>query len=690
MIQRGIEKIRTEVPILVDSAEDEVMLRDAFVKLLQVIGQLKLVPDDQQKSSLFAVFQYLVTSKQDHMAYFQMIKAATYLIDVHLSEATNNAEKMIFIELLDHFHKLLVDSGKTQKELENMESEVKVSYVDPSSEPQVIENAKKINDRVKSPATVTIVPGTPQVFTVSGTNLDGSTHFSSSAPQVTVGEMVAALKNAEPGNIIQPQQPQQQVSKPIYGPLSTYTKSYTEVVELNRHNFDRVIDENEFVFVLFYAPWCARSQSLSKEFDEARRVYKHMDPPIFFARIDCHQNMEVRDRESIGGYPVIMLYRRNGGNVIPRGPTHPDSLAAILRRSTLEHEHLIVDEAGFDDFIKLAPHSFIGLWPNPESPWIHRYNTIIDKLAYRLPIGLIEDPKLIETLTTRYPTITGPEGVLQMVPQEGVFLFNDCTKHNTMGIFRWMTMNRPVVNELTAENILKFASNKKPSIVLFVNYAINTISLADYGKPYSPDLLVLYSLVDQYKDNFNFYYTDGDFYERLGLVRTPSIAVVDQANESHYTYPHEEISKELVQSFLDNLLKSLVEPRTISQPINTGAPNDRYVTAIAHDRFGEIVLNSNIHSLVYFHEPWCGYCKTMNIYYERAAEEITKQFGTKIQVLDFDSSLNSLPKIMKPIVTSYPFISLFSADNPSDPIIYNGTRNIEALLYFVKSNIQKE
>ncbi|EFA79097.1 hypothetical protein PPL_07922 [Heterostelium album PN500] len=482
--------------------------------------------------------------------------------------------------------------------------------------------------------------------------------------------------------------------KQAWGPASVYNYSETDLVELNKYNFDRAIEENEFVCVLFYAPWCHRSQTITKEIEETRRIYRFNNSKVLFAKVNGHDNIEIRDKQSIGGYPVIQLYRRHGGNVIPRGPTHPYSLAALIRRSTLPPIEHIESMEQYEQFLKVAGHSFIGVFPNNATLEYHKFAFIAKKLSYKIPIGYVNNTELAKEIFTKHRFSTPISGIVLAIPQENIFYLNRCDVHDAPGVFKWLTLTQPSVNELTSDNLSKLANAKKPSVTLFLNYS-NDMIQPIFDKPLSQHLLDIYTLAHEFKTTFDIYYTDGvsyrDFYEKLGITKIPSVAIIDVRNESHYIYPaNQDININNIRKFLQDFLEHKLEPQHSSDRTTDYRQKPRFVSKAVYDNFGDIVLNSKKNTLVYFYEPWCGFCKTMNIYFEKAAEELVSKFGSFVQILDYDCSVNSVPTIMKPIIDGFPHISLFLGDDTQHPITYNGSRSVESIIHFVKSHIEKD
>ncbi|GAM25079.1 hypothetical protein SAMD00019534_082540 [Acytostelium subglobosum LB1] len=476
---------------------------------------------------------------------------------------------------------------------------------------------------------------------------------------------------------------------------SNYVRSYTEVIELNKHNFDRAIEENDFVFVLFYAPWCARSQSLYHEVDEARRLYNYTDIPVLFARVNCASNLELRDKQSIAGYPVIQLYRRYGGNVIPRGPTHPDNLAATIRAATFAPITLLLDKDDLDDYMWSMPHAIYGVFPNNATPEYHKFQFISDRLAYRVPIALINDTSLAQIMFESIDQPPPYQGIIHAIASEGVYELNRC-HDDPAQIFRWMTQTQPAVFELSPESLHRFAT-ALPNIVLFINYTEYSTNVLVENKTYSPELMTLYDTMDEFRQTFRFFYADAemtrDFADKLGITTLPGLAIIDVQAEEHYLFPTSEDMPidivNLLQFMNDYQLSKLTPYRRSDSLLPSSRPGANHVIKAVYDSFEDDVIKSNRLSLVYFYVPWCGFCKTMGIHFAEAARQLSEQ-RLDVDVLDYDCSTNSLPNMLRHSIDEYPYIALFPSENPHQPIVYNGSRSVESIINFVKKVIHVE
>ena len=80
------------------------------------------------------------------------------------------------------------------------------------------------------------------------------------------------------------------------------------VLELNGDNSKKVIDGNEYVLVLGYAPWCAKSAELMPHFAEAAMSLKELGSHILMAKIDAERYPKAASVLGIKGFPTLLLF----------------------------------------------------------------------------------------------------------------------------------------------------------------------------------------------------------------------------------------------------------------------------------------------------------------------------------------------------------------------------------------------
>lgn len=86
------------------------------------------------------------------------------------------------------------------------------------------------------------------------------------------------------------------------------SKAQRIVLELNSDYAKRVVDENEYVLVLGYAPWCMRSAELMPRFAEAATALKELGSSLLMAKLDAERYPKAASTLGIKGFPTLLLF----------------------------------------------------------------------------------------------------------------------------------------------------------------------------------------------------------------------------------------------------------------------------------------------------------------------------------------------------------------------------------------------
>lgn len=76
-------------------------------------------------------------------------------------------------------------------------------------------------------------------------------------------------------------------------------------IEATKANFEEIIDNNPFVIVDFWAPWCAPCRAFGPIFEEVSEQNKD----IVFAKINTEAETELAAHFQIRSIPTLMIFR---------------------------------------------------------------------------------------------------------------------------------------------------------------------------------------------------------------------------------------------------------------------------------------------------------------------------------------------------------------------------------------------
>ena len=83
----------------------------------------------------------------------------------------------------------------------------------------------------------------------------------------------------------------------------------TNLITLTEDNFKKTIEENEFVIVDFWAPWCKPCVAFTPIFEAAAKVNKD----IMFGLVDIDKDKVIADYFQVAVVPAVLFIRDRAG-----------------------------------------------------------------------------------------------------------------------------------------------------------------------------------------------------------------------------------------------------------------------------------------------------------------------------------------------------------------------------------------
>lgn len=170
--------------------------------------------------------------------------------------------------------------------------------------------------------------------------------------------------------------------------------------------------------------------------------------------------------------------------------------------------------------------------------------------------------------------------------------------------------------------------------------------------------------------------------EYLGVdtASTPKVLFLS-SKQLKYRFDSDEITADNLASFLQRIRSGELEPFLKSAPVPES--NEEPVKVIVGSTWKDEVMNSDQEVLVKFYAPWCGHCKTLAPHYDEAAKRLAN--NPNIKLVKVDSTENEVAGID---VQGFPTLKFFGKDKSAEPIEYNGGRDADGIIQWLKEHTQ--
>lgn len=444
------------------------------------------------------------------------------------------------------------------------------------------------------------------------------------------------------------------------------------VVEFNNENAKRVIDGNELVLVLGYAPWCQRSAELMPRFAEAATALKEMGSPVVTAKLDAERYTKAAKLLEIKGFPTILLFV-NGSAMPYTGGFAGDEILIWVRKKTGSPLVRLSSVTTAEEFLKKHQIHVIGFFESYEGI---EYDEFVKAAATENEIQFVEtnDVNIAKVL---YPDIRSNKPFIGVVKSEPERYESFEEKIEEDNILNFIEANKfALVTSLTELNSARVYSS---SIKLQVYFFAET----DDSKSF---LLLFQDIARKYKSKIMFIYVDSTeeslakpLLTLFGLEeKRLLVTAFDNRIGSKYLMDLD-ITTGNLEEFCSGLLQGTLSPFFKSEPI----PNhNEMIEKVVGRTFDSSILESAENVFLEVYTPWCIDCEATSKQIEKLAKHFRGQENLKFARID--ASLNEHPKLQ---VENYPALLFFLAGNKSNPIKLSKKSSTKELADFIKENM---
>uniref|UniRef100_A0A5B7BPT5 protein disulfide-isomerase n=1 Tax=Davidia involucrata TaxID=16924 RepID=A0A5B7BPT5_DAVIN len=455
------------------------------------------------------------------------------------------------------------------------------------------------------------------------------------------------------------------------------SKAQRIVIELNNDNTKRVIDDNEFVLVLGYAPWCARSAELMPQFAESATALKELGSPLLMAKLDAERYPKAASILGIKGFPTLLLFV-NGSSQSYTGGFTSQEIVIWARKKTGVPVIRISSVTEAKEFLKKHSMFAVGLFEKFEGS---EYEEFVKAATSDNEI------QFVETIDIGVANVLFPDtkpnnlflGFVKSEPEKYT-LFESTFRMDE--ILQFLDYNKfPLVTIVTELNSVRvYSSPIKMQVYVFggADDLKNLLEpLQDVARKFKSKIMLLY--VDIREDNLA-----KPFLTLLGLEESEGtvVAAFDNRISSKYLLESDPTPSK-IEEFCLGLLHGTLAPYYKSQPMPDN--KEASIQTIVGKTFDDLVLSSSKNILLEVHAPWCINCETTS----KQIEKLAKHFKGLDNLIfaRIDASANEHPKLQ---IDDYPTLLFYPADDKSNPIKLPTKSSLKDLAALINKNLRAQ
>ncbi|KAH6814049.1 PDI-like 1-4 [Perilla frutescens var. frutescens] len=445
-----------------------------------------------------------------------------------------------------------------------------------------------------------------------------------------------------------------------------------DVVVLTDRNFSDFIDENKYVMVEFYAPWCGHCKALAPEFAAAATELKTAN--VKLAKVDATEANELAENYEVQGFPTIFFFV-DGEHITYSGQRTKDFIVTWIKKktgpgisnitTTEDAERILTSE----DKVVLA---FLDSLVGPDSEEFSAASKLDDDVNFYQTAN----PNVAKMFNLE-ADVKRPAIALLKKEADKVTHFDGQFKKSV--IAKFVSANKiPLVTTFSRESApLIFESPIKKQLLLFATLNGSGEAFQAFqeaAKLFKGKLIFVYVDIDNEevgKPVADYFGITGDAVKVLGYV----------ANEETKKYVLDgEVTLEKIKAFGEAFLEDKVKPFYKSDPIPNN--NDGDVKIVVGNTFDDIVLDESKDVLLEIYAPWCGHCQSLEPTYNKLAQHL--RGVESLTVAKMDGTTNEHPKAK---ADGFPTILFFPAGKKSaEPIPVDSERTVMALYKFLKKH----
>jgi len=433
---------------------------------------------------------------------------------------------------------------------------------------------------------------------------------------------------------------------------------------------------------------------LAPEYATAAQELAKDEPPVKIAKVDATVETELGQRFGVRGYPTLKIFR-NGKESEYDWPRDAPGIIKYIRSKTAPASRLIENseaEKKFREGGSENPHnewrSTVIFYGPSSSPIFPLYTALSNAFREDAKFGHVHDESVLKSLghsaDSSHVTIHLPprydsklEKLSNSLSHKNSEAADDSIKQKLMNFFFKHVL--PLGGEFSNDNNKLYKERGLPIVKVY-----STLDWQRDPKGANYQLNRLRKIAKDFADKLSFVVTSKkNSAAELKDLDIPNIDVPfiihDLKTDLKYRHDTPEFNPEAVKSFIEDFLAGKVESYMKSEKVPE--TNDDPVKVVVGRTFNDIVMDPTKDVLIEAYAPWCGHCKSLEPKYKELAEKMSK-YSDSLVIAKIDATANSLPPAFA--AKGYPTIFFAKANNKENPMKYEGAREVEDFVNFIK------
>ncbi|XP_059660579.1 protein disulfide isomerase-like 1-4 [Cornus florida] len=445
-----------------------------------------------------------------------------------------------------------------------------------------------------------------------------------------------------------------------------------DVVVLKEANFSNFIENNQYVMVEFFAPWCGHCQSLAPEYAAAATELK--GDAVALAKVDATEESALAENYEVQGFPTVYFFVDGDHKPYP-GPRTKDAIVTWIKKKIGPGVYNITTPEDAERVLTSENKVVLGFLNSlvgPESDELVTASKIEDDVNFYQTVN----PDVAK-LFHLDPKVKRP--ALVMLKKEAEKLSHYDGQFVKSAIAKFVLANKlPLVNIFTRESApVIFESSIKKQLLLFATSKDSgkvVPIFQEAAKFFKGKLIFVFVEMD----NEDFGRPVSDYFGITG--NTPTVIAYTGNDDAKKFVLDGEVTLDKIKAFGEDFLEDKLKPFYKSDPVPE--TNDGDVKIVVGNNFDEIVLDESKDVLLEIYAPWCGHCQSLEPTYNKLAKHL--RGIESLVIAKMDGTTNDHPKAKS---EGFPTILFFPAGKKSsDPITVDIDRTVVAFYKFIKKH----